>query len=56
MIIIMIMIMMMMTIIIQVVLIIRDLSQISRGEGGCGNFKFGFGNEVTNPCNKSEIC
>ena len=36
MIIITIMIMMMMTIIIQVVLIIRDLSQISRGEGGGG--------------------
>ena len=50
-----IMIMMMMTIIIQVVVIIRDLSQISRGEGGW-EFKFGFGNEVTHPCNKSEIC
>ena len=25
---------------------LRDLSKISRGEGG-GNFKFGFGNEVT---------
>ena len=32
---------------------LRDLSEISRGEGG--NFKFGFGNEVTNPCNGSEI-
>jgi len=36
----------------------RDLSEISRGEwgGGGGNFKFGFGNEVTHPCNGSEIC
>ena len=34
---------------------LRDLSEISRGEGG-GNFKFGFGNEVTHPCNGSEIC
>ena len=25
------------------------------GRGG-GNFKFGFGNEVTHPCNGSEIC
>ena len=25
------------------------------GEGG-GNFKFGFGNEVTHPCYGSEIC
>ena len=33
---------------------LRDLSEISRGRGG-GNFKFGFGNEVTNPCNGSEI-
>ena len=33
---------------------IRDLSEISRGEGGgVGNFKFGFGNEVTHPCNGS---
>ena len=38
MIIIMIMIMMTMTIIIQVVLIIRDLSQISRGRGGGWEF------------------
>ena len=55
----MIMIMMMMTtIIIQVVVIIRDLSEISRGGWGAGgrNFKFGFGNEVTHPCNESEIC
>ena len=36
---------------------VRDLSEISRGEGGGGgNFKIGFGNEVTNPCNASEIC
>ena len=37
---------------------IRDLSEISRGGGGEGvvNFKFGFGNEVTHPCNGSEIC
>ena len=34
---------------------LRDLSEISRGEGG-GNFKFGFGNEMTHPCNGSEIC
>ena len=33
-----------------------DLSEISsRGRGG-GNFKFGFGNEVTDPCSGSEIC
>ena len=35
---------------------IRDLSEISRGGKGGGNFKFGFGNEVTHPCNMSEIC
>ena len=34
---------------------LRDLSEISRGGGG-GNFKIGFGNEVTDPCNGSEIC
>ena len=35
---------------------IMDLSEISRGEGGGGgNFKIGFGNEVTHPCNGSEI-
>ena len=34
----------------------RDLSEISRGGRGGGNFKFGFGNEVTHPCNGSEIC
>ena len=33
---------------------LRDLSEINRGEGG-GNFKFGFGNEVTHPCDGSEI-
>ena len=32
----------------------KDLSEISRGEGG-ENFEFGFGNEVTHPCNGSEI-
>ena len=35
---------------------IRDLSEISRwegGGGGVGKFKFGFGNEVTHPCNGS---
>ena len=39
-------------------LLIRDLSEISRGEGlgGGGNLKFGFGNEVPHPCNGSEIC
>ena len=26
------------------------------GGGGGGNFKFGFRNEVTHPCNGSEIC
>ena len=36
--------------------ILRDLSEISRGGGGAGNFKFGFGNEVTHPCDGSEIC
>ena len=34
---------------------IRDLSEISRGGKAGGNFKFGFGNEVTHPCNGSEI-
>ena len=34
---------------------LRDLSEISRGRGG-GDFKFGFGNEVTHPYNGSEIC
>ena len=33
-----------------------DFSEISRGGRGDGNFKFGFGNEVTHPCNGSEIC
>ena len=33
---------------------IRDLSEISRGRGReGGNFKFGFGNYVTHPCNGS---
>ena len=36
--------------------VIRDLSEISRGGMGVGNFKFGFGNEVTHPCDGSEIC
>ena len=36
------------------ILALRDSSEISRGEGG-GNFKFGFGNEVTHPRNGSEI-
>ena len=37
---------------------IRDLSEISRGEGGGGGgtFKFGFGIEGTHPYNASEIC
>ena len=35
--------------------LLRDLSEISRGEVG-GNLKFGFGNEVTHPCDGSEIC
>ena len=34
---------------------LRDLSEISGGGRG-GNFKLGFGNEVTHPCNGSEIC
>ena len=29
--------------------------QLTGGTGG-GNYKFGFGNEVTHPCNGSEIC
>ena len=29
--------------------------KLAGGEGG-GNFKFGFGNKVTHPCNGSEIC
>ena len=33
---------------------ISDLSEISRGKRG-GNFKLGFGNEVTHPWNGSEI-
>ena len=35
------------------VLVIRDLSEISKGGG---NFKFGFENEVTHPYNGSEVC
>ena len=35
---------------------VRDLSEINRGRGWGGNFKFGFGNEVTHRCNGSEIC
>ena len=27
-----------------------------QGEGGGGNFEFGFGNEVTHLCTGSEIC
>ena len=37
------------------VLVIRDLSEISKGRGG-GDFKFGFENEVTHPYNGSEVC
>ena len=37
------------------IVLLRDLSENSRGKGG-GNFKFGFGNEVTHPGNESEIC
>ena len=29
--------------------------KLAGGRGG-GNFNFGFGNEVTHPCNDSEIC
>ena len=29
---------------------------MGRGERVGGNFKFGFGNEVTHACNGSEIC
>ena len=29
--------------------------KLETGRGG-GNFKFGFGNEVTHPCNGSKIC
>ena len=35
---------------------LKELSEISRGGGGGGNFKSGFGNEVTHLCNGSEIC
>jgi len=36
---------------------VRELSEISRWGGRVGgNLKFGFGNEVTHPCNGSEIC
>ena len=37
-------------------IILRDLSEITRGGGGDGNFEFGFRNEVTHPCNGSETC
>ena len=30
--------------------------KLAGGKGGSWNFKFGFGNEVTHPCNGSEIC
>ena len=30
--------------------------KLAGGRGGGGNFIFGFGNEVTHPCNGSEIC
>ena len=35
---------------------LRDLSEISSRKRGVGDFKFGFGNVVTHPCNGSEIC
>ena len=38
------------------VLVIRDLSEMSRERGGGENFKFGFENEVTHPYNGSEVC
>ena len=39
-------------------MLFRELSEITRGGGGGGGgkFEFGFGNEVTHPCNGSEIC
>ena len=37
------------------IVLLRDLSENSRGKRD-GNFKFGFGNEVTHPGNESEIC
>ena len=30
--------------------------KLAGGRGGGGNFIFGFGNEMTHPCNGSEIC
>ena len=40
---------------LNLLLSVRDLSKLAGGRDG-GNFKFGFGNEVTHPCNGSEIC
>ena len=38
-------------------MLFRELSEITRGGGGGGGkFEFGFGNELTHPCNGSEIC
>ena len=35
--------------------VLGTCQKLAGGEGG-GNFKFGFRNEVTHPCNASEIC
>ena len=35
--------------------ILGTCQKLAGGMGG-GNFKFGFGNEVTDPCNGSGIC
>ena len=32
-----------------------NCQKLAGGRGG-GNFKFGFENKVTHPCNESEIC
>ena len=34
----------------------KGLVRNKQGGRGGGNFKFGFGNEVTHPCTGSEIC
>ena len=38
-----------------VIAYLRTCQKLAGGVGG-GNFKFGFGNLVTHPCNGGEIC